>query len=122
MTQNPTNKMAIIIPHVDEDSPTKLSREEILRNLREITPEQLDIIAEEMRVAREEREKEDEKKNLSEHSVKVGNFERKISQNKPKNMINFSIQDSKVTVNWETVWIVLLYDYTRDYKKSFSDP
>lgn len=121
MTQNPINKMAIIIPHVGEDSPTKLSREEILRNLREITPEQLDLIAKEMRVAREKREKEEEERINSKYSGERRKFISRI-ENKPKNMINFRRKDSKITENWETVWIVLLYDYTRDYKNSFSDP
>ena len=115
------NKMNIIIPKKDWNSPVRINKEELLKNLKEITPEQLNQIDEEMKVAREKREKETEDINRKKYSKELYSFKSDIDKKKPKNLLWFSFEDSKVTENWEKVWIVLLYDYNRDYHDSFSD-
>ena len=114
------NKMRIIIPSKQEDSPSN-KRDEILKNLKEITPEQLTTINEEMKIAREKRENEFEKEMNEKHRRDISTFERETNSKKTKNLMRFMIQDSKATENWEKVWIVLLYDYTRNYENVFSD-
>lgn len=115
------DKMHIVIPPKNWDSSSN-KKEELLKNLKEITPEQLTTINEEMKVAREKREKEFNKEMRLKHSAKISNFEKETDGKKTKNLMRFAIEDSKATENWEKVWIVLLYDYTRDYENSFSDP
>ena len=113
--------MRIIIPHKDNKSPVSTNKEELLENLKEITPEQLTSIGEEMKAAREKRENERDKITFDKHRIEVSKFKEKIDNSKSKNFIWFRFEDSKVVENWETVWIVLLYDYSRDYQNSFSD-
>ena len=123
MTKTPSiNKINIVIPKKDDNSPIKKNKDELLENLKEITPDQLGNIAEEMRVARERREKENESEIFRKYKDKVYEFWKKIDSRKPQNLMRFWRDDSKVTENWERVWIVLLYDYTRDYYDSYSDP
>lgn len=113
------NKKNIIIPISDEDFQDELSREELLKNLAEITPKDLDIVAEGMWITEEERLKEEETA-FSEHSKEMNEFAEKIEQKKPKNLLGFCRKDCRLTLNWETLCFVVLYDYTRNYENSFS--
>jgi hypothetical protein len=58
-----------------------------LKNLKEITPEQLNQIDEEMKVAREKREKETEDIIRKKYSKELYSFKSDIDKKKPKNLL-----------------------------------
>lgn len=116
------NTLNIIIPSKNEENPTLKSKDKLLRNLGEIGAEELNNIAREMRIRRMEREKKQSEEYSTKHSSLVSSFWSEVARKKTKNITSFKRLDCKVTENWETIWIVLLYDYTRDYHDSFSDP
>ncbi|MBQ9553802.1 hypothetical protein IJU97_02300 [bacterium] len=93
------NKMHIIIPKKSNNSSGQISKEDLLRNLKEITPEQLTTIDEEMRIAREKREAETEQEMRKKHGQELSSFEQKINGKKPKNLTRFFMEDSKIIEN-----------------------
>ena len=119
---NDVNKMNIIIQKKSDTELIWKNKDELLENLKEISPEELENIWEEMRKSRARREYEEEKDLNTKYRTHINEFIKTAEWEKAKNMWRYFQEDSKVTENWERFWIALLYDYRRDYDDPYSDP
>lgn len=119
---NDVNKMNIIIQKKSDTELIWKNKDELLENLKEISPEELENIWEEMRKSRARREYEEEKDLNTKYRTHINEFIKTAEWEKTKNMWRYFQEDSKVTENWERFWIALLYDYRRDYDDPYSDP